>query len=182
MPGMGKAIFSGSARAETIYGTSGPDEVYGRGGNDVLLGYARPADSSSHAYAATLRASGNDLMDGGDGNDYLAGGAGNDTLRGGDGNDTIIGGDGADRLYGGSGSDLFRFGPASIEGSDSLRPDTAGDVIMDFEDRRDQLDFGGLRVTNLHTEFREGNTLVVWDGGEIALQGVHHLHGYNFIL
>lgn len=176
MPGMGRPIFSGTAQADTIYGTAGPDQMYGAAGNDFLFGCPRPVEPSARGWVAALAQSGNDSMNGGDGNDTLYGGAGADTLVGGAGNDLLLGGAGADRMSGGDGRDTFKFssGPGPAE--------TRGDVITDFNDRQDRLDFGGMYVTGLHTEYRAGDTMVVWDTGEITLQGVHYLHGYNFLL
>lgn len=54
--------FTGTDLANTMYGTSAPDYMDAKGGNDSLYGYA-----------------GNDTLDGGTGNDTLYGGADDDT-------------------------------------------------------------------------------------------------------
>ncbi len=56
----------------TLFGTSGNDQINGLTGNDLLGGKE-----------------GNDVIDGGAGNDMIGGGAGNDNIKGGDGNDYI---------------------------------------------------------------------------------------------
>lgn len=186
MPRFGTPFATTSSATPTTggarYGTSGEDTIAGTGGADALFGYGPPVGSSSNAYFAALLADKADAIDGGGGNDSIYGGGGNDTLYGGQGNDLIVGGYGADVMYGGSGADTFRFGPAAPFGPDNLKLDTAGDIIMDFNPREDHLHFGGMKVSGLRTEFRDGNTIVAWDGGEVTLAGAVSLHGYNFIM
>lgn len=66
-------LFYGSARDNTISGSTGNDGIFSYAGNDTLYGL-----------------SGIDTLDGGDGNDYLDGGADSDTLIGGAGNDVYV--------------------------------------------------------------------------------------------
>jgi uncharacterized delta-60 repeat protein len=75
------ATIVGSARGETLRGTSGRDVIVAGGGRD------------------TVRArGGRDLVCGGGGRDVLTGGAGGDRIAGGRGHDRCAGGAGRDRL------------------------------------------------------------------------------------
>ena len=75
-----------------------------------------------------MGASGNDILEGRGGNDTLIGGSGNDVLRGGSGNDILQGKSGADRFV--------------------FETNMGRDVVDDFENNRDTLDF---RATGLNT-------------------------------
>lgn len=81
--------FSGSNKAERIFGKAGDDNISGGGGNDVIAG-----------------GDGNDVIRGGSGDDTIGGGAGNDRLLGGSGDDTITA-SGNDVVDGGEGDDLI---------------------------------------------------------------------------
>jgi Ca2+-binding RTX toxin-like protein len=91
----------GVALADTIDGTSGPDDLVGTDKDDVI------------------HASG--------GKDYISGLAAPDVLYGGAGNDTVVGRDGNDRIYGNTGSDML-FGE---EGNDTINSagDRQSDVV-----------------------------------------------------
>ena len=71
------------ARATTVHGLGGNDQLIGGTGNDVLLG--------------------------GDGDDTLNGNNGDDRLVGGNGDDILLGAGGTDMLLGGNGSDTVSF-------------------------------------------------------------------------
>jgi Ca2+-binding RTX toxin-like protein len=77
--GLGVLLLGGVALADTIDGTSGPDDLVGTDKDDVI------------------HASG--------GADYVSGLAAPDLLYAGAGNDTVVGRDGNDRIYGNAGSD-----------------------------------------------------------------------------
>jgi Ca2+-binding RTX toxin-like protein len=79
--GLGVLLLGGVALADTIDGTSGPDDLVGTDKDDVI------------------HASG--------GADYVSGLAGPDLLYAGAGNDTVVGRDGNDRIYGNAGSDTL---------------------------------------------------------------------------
>jgi Ca2+-binding RTX toxin-like protein len=87
---LGVLLLGGVALADTIDGTSGPDDLLGTDKEDVI------------------HASG--------GKDYLSGLAGPDLLYAGSGNDTVVGREGNDRIYGNTGSDML-FGD---EGNDMI--------------------------------------------------------------
>ena len=88
--GLGVLLLGGVALADTIDGTSGPDDLVGTDSNDVI------------------HASG--------GADYVSGLAAADVLYAGAGNDTVVGRDVNDRIYGNNGSDML-FGE---EGNDTI--------------------------------------------------------------
>jgi hypothetical protein len=105
-------LFTATASAKTINGTSGNDVLRGTSGADKIYGKG-----------------GNDKLYGLGGNDYLSGGAGNDTLVGGPGNDTLTGGAGNDVLTGGPGADKIVCGA----GKDTVNADNADTVAKDCE-------------------------------------------------
>ena len=80
----------GVALADTIDGTSGPDDLVGTEKDDVIHG------SGGKDYISGLAAP-----------DVLYGGAGNDTMVGRDGNDSIYGNTGSDMLFGEEGNDTI---------------------------------------------------------------------------
>jgi Ca2+-binding RTX toxin-like protein len=79
--GLGVLLLGGVALADTIDGTSGPDDLVGTDKDDVI------------------HASG--------GADYVSGLAAPDLLYAGAGDDTVVGRDGNDRIYGNTGSDVL---------------------------------------------------------------------------
>jgi Ca2+-binding RTX toxin-like protein len=79
--GLGVLLLGGVALADTIDGTSGPDDLVGTDQDDVI-----------HAS---------------EGKDYVSGLAGPDVLYAGAGNDTVVGRDDNDRIYGNAGSDTL---------------------------------------------------------------------------
>src|SRR5215213_8258773 len=99
--GLGVLLGGGAALADTIDGTSGPDDLVGTDKDDVI------------------HASG--------GADYVSGLAAPDVLYAGAGNDTVVGRDGNDSIYGNTGSDML-FGE---EGNDTINSagDQTSDVV-----------------------------------------------------
>jgi len=115
--------------------------LYGRGGNDILIGYARETQVSNAEGSGTSFAiseddifyggSGNDRLDGNGGDDYLFGGEGIDSISGGDGNDWLDGGAGTDNLIGGNGDDTYL-----IDSTDSVIENIDGgidEIQADFD-------------------------------------------------
>jgi Ca2+-binding RTX toxin-like protein len=77
-----------SDAGDTITGTSGPNRIDGRGGDDIV--------------------------DAGDGSDTISGSVGNDTITAGPGDDTVDGQGGNDEMHGGPGNDTLAFsGPGT---------------------------------------------------------------------
>jgi len=103
---------------------------------------------------------GNDILNGGDDSDFLFGEEGNDRLFGDAGNDILTGGLGRDRLTGGEGYDIFVFGENS-----------GTDIINDFEDGRDILEFRDLvdDFTDLTISQNGANTVISSANGTITL-------------
>lgn len=85
--------FTGTSKADTLYGGSGNSVLLGGAGNDNLTTY-----------------DGDDLIEGGDGNDTIRGGWGN----GPGGNDTLHGGNGDDTIY--TRANYNQFGNSTITG------------------------------------------------------------------
>jgi Ca2+-binding RTX toxin-like protein len=79
--GLGVLLLGGVALADTINGTSGPDDLIGTDKDDVIHGSG--------------------------GKDYISGLAAGDLIYAGAGNDTVVGRDGNDRIYGNAGYDLL---------------------------------------------------------------------------
>jgi hypothetical protein len=100
----------GSARADTLRGTSGRNVICGRGGGDTIHGnggsdLVRGEGGNDKLYGDAAI----DRLDGGLGADTLTGGGGRDESRGGGGNDTFYAKDGVrDSLVGGPGTDRSR--------------------------------------------------------------------------
>jgi Ca2+-binding RTX toxin-like protein len=99
------------------------------------------------------------------GNDVIHGRGGNDKLYGGDGNDYFDTGGGNDTVWGGDGADTFHFDE-----------DEDGDVIKDFQNNIDELEFHNLpginttqevlnfatqQGTDVYFDFGDGITLLV---------------------
>jgi Ca2+-binding RTX toxin-like protein len=99
--GLGVLLGGGVALADTIDGTSGPDDLVGTDKDDVIHGSG--------------------------GADYISGLAAPDLLYAGAGNDTVVGREGNDRIYGNTGSDKL-FGNQSNDTIDSAG-DQARDVV-----------------------------------------------------
>jgi Ca2+-binding RTX toxin-like protein len=88
--GLGVLLLGGVALADTIDGTSGPEDLVGTDKADVIHA------SGGADYVSGLAAS-----------DLLYAGAGNDTVVGREGNDRIYGNIGSDILYGNHGNDTL---------------------------------------------------------------------------
>lgn len=173
------AAFGGSAVIEggngtdyvlTSYGDNtvstgaGNDEVYVRfGANTIDLGdginrvwSADLAETSARHYYADST----DYVTGGNQTDYIYTGRGNDTLIGNNGSDWLAGGRDHDTLTGGADADRFVF--ANELGS--------FDVITDFEDGLDRLDFTTCGFVNDFSDLatiQVGQNLAIsWNGGQ----------------
>jgi Ca2+-binding RTX toxin-like protein len=102
------ATLVGSAGADRLRGTNGPDVVVAGAGRDLVQGRG-----------------GNDRICGGRGGDRILGGRGVDRLRGEDGRDRIRGGRASDRLMGGAGRDRL----VGDRGNDRLRGGAGADFL-----------------------------------------------------
>ncbi len=168
----GNDLLRGRAGDDTLYGGDGNDILRGQGGGDELVGGAgfdradykgssaavradlgNPGSNSgaaagdtyasiewlfgsSHGDALVGDGNANQIW-GGKGHDRIYGMKGDDILRGGPGHDKIHGQTGNDTLYGNGGDDDFVF-------------NTGGgwDVVKDFQNNRDELDFTGFNFSS----------------------------------
>ncbi|WP_134496388.1 CAP domain-containing protein [Microvirga pakistanensis] len=137
-------LITGTASANTLYGSSGIDLIKGGAGADKLYGRA--------------------------GNDTLRGETGNDTLYGEDGKDTLDGGAGNDILSGGAGADVFRF--AGQWGSDRISAFQDGSDRIDL--RGHSLSFSALSITqgNADSDGRADDVFIKANGQTITLLNV----------
>ena len=162
--------FTGTDKKNKLTGTAGDDDMYGFGRSDRMFGKGGQDDMSGGAGNDKIRGNGGaDTIDGDRGNDKIWGGHGNDNLNGSSGNDVLNGQAGRDRLSGGRGEDIL----AGEAGKDVLiggrDADTfiyakkdGKDVVVDFEDGTDTLQFmglGGLRKV-LKTAVEIGDDVV----------------------
>lgn len=90
VPGSVAAVPQCDGQDATILGTAEADELTGTPGPDVVV-----------------LGSGDDRFVGGDGDDVVCGDGGADTIYPGAGNDSVFGGDGEDTVYAGTGDDEF---------------------------------------------------------------------------
>ncbi len=153
--GDGNDTLTGTLGKDKIKGGTGDDTLYDPNGENILRGgsgddYIEVGDGSDgsllHGGSGddtlvsgrgddTLKgASGHDILNGGRGNDILLGDGGRDILDGGKDDDIINGGRGSDMLTGGAGADVFVFNAV----------ENGRDVITDFEDGIDMIEFSGL--------------------------------------
>ncbi|OSP54553.1 M10 family metallopeptidase [Pseudoruegeria sp. SK021] len=135
--GTDKAIINAAAGvALKVGGWVGVERVVGYLGDDRI-------DATGMTQNIVLVGGlGRDRLTGGNGNDRIFSGESNDTLLGGGGADALIGGAGHDRIDGGAGNDFYLGG----SGADTFAwSDGFGrDVVKDFVDGTDKLDFSGL--------------------------------------
>ena len=145
------AKIRGTAKKNTLSGTSGGDQIFGLDGNDRLAG-----------------GGGNDYIDGGDGNDILDGGTGNDILMGGNGNDRLTGGAGSDKIFGGAGTDTAVFS-GSVGGYNVTATDSG--FIVSGRDGRDFVSSDVELLSFGNAVFSTANT------GYSLTTGIDHLTG-----
>ena len=107
--------------ADKVVGSTVPNRLYGRDGNDTLKGGGS-----------------NDRLYGGNDRDSLFGEAGNDSLNGDAGDDTIDGGTGTDTIYGGAGNDTINV----RDGQKDTVYCGAGDYDIVTHDTIDEIDIG----------------------------------------
>lgn len=166
---------NGKGGNDTIYGGDGDDKLKGAAGQDELIGGAGKDQLNGGADNDVLTGGagndvlrggeGNDTIDGGNNNDRISGGSGDDGILGGHGNDKMWGGDGADTIDGGNGNDRMNGGADNDvliggAGRDNMTGGTGADtfvfaagmgkdVIQDFEDGVDTLDFSAYGFTDI---------------------------------
>lgn len=134
--GYGNDTLWGGADNDTIAGSFGNDRVFGDEGDDSLGGGV--------GRDTLWGGDGRDQLGGGDDSDLLYGGGGDDFLAGGNGDDTLWGEAGADRLNGGTGNDLLQGGAGADTFIFSSHSPREADVVADFENGLDRLQFTGV--------------------------------------
>ena len=106
---------------ESLVGTSNPEKIYGKRGDDTRR----------RRHRLPLRRAGDDVLSGGDGDDRLVGGSGDDTIDGGAGQDRIYGGGGNDTITAGDGeSDVVNCGG----GYDTVLSHDPSDILIKCEE------------------------------------------------
>lgn len=163
--GFDKAVINAASGLSINIGSwVGVERINGWTGADTI-------DATGMATGITMSAgAGDDNLIGGDGSDNFYAGLGNDTVFGGLGNDALIGNAGADDLNGGAGNDFLLGGTEA----DIFRfTDGFGnDVIADFEDGIDVLDFSGDSRVTVEADL---NMIDVAGGVSITVAGVDTL-------
>lgn len=181
--GAGKDRMLGGAGADALNGGSGFDvAIYKDAKAGVRVDLVSPSlntgDAAGDSFTSVEGLKGSNYSDdlrgandsnrlfGLKGNDVLLGRGGDDWLVGGAGNDTLTGQGGTDRLIGNQGADVFVF-----------EPGMGKDVVKDFEDDLDTLDFSAFglktvsdlsalaqqRGANLFLDFGDGDVAVIRD-------------------
>jgi Ca2+-binding RTX toxin-like protein len=147
---------TGSKLGDTIYGSSGVNDLRGGGGNDLIFGLA----GNDRVWGD----SGNDTIGGGDGNDAVDGGTGNDDIEGALGNDTLTGGDGEDTLHGAGQNDVLKGGGHNDQlfgqsGDDRLEGGSGAD-LLDGGEGTDTAVYTGAGAVNI--DLAAGTATSAW--------------------
>jgi Ca2+-binding RTX toxin-like protein len=130
-----------TARADVLFGTSGPDTIGGTDDDDIIIGKE-----------------GNDDISGEGGDDYIEGNEGNDEINDGPGSDNIFGDDGRDKIeLEGLGED------GGFDGADEAHGEKGKDNIRSTGDSGFRVIFGGddddtISATGGHTGRIYGGT------------------------
>ncbi|MEM9971368.1 MAG: calcium-binding protein [Pseudomonadota bacterium] len=141
---LGENTIEGGAGADTLDGGLGIDTVSYANSNtrvvvDLFNGNALLGHADGDVISGFENLTGSRLPDyllGSNGANVIEGGRGRDRLESRGGDDTLIGGEQDDNLKGGAGADTFVF-----------RPGDAYDIIADWEDGLDLLDFSAFPLT-----------------------------------
>jgi Ca2+-binding RTX toxin-like protein len=113
-------------------------------GKDKLKGFENAGGGSGNDFINGSKAA--NYLYGNAGDDRITGGGGDDHLYGEANNDSLIGGLGHDELSGGAGADTFIF----TSFKDSTVAAKGRDVITDFQDGIDHINFLQLPLTDVH--------------------------------
>lgn len=117
----------------------------------------------------------NNTIYGGNGNDTISGAGDADTLYGEAGNDTLSGGAGNDRLEGGAGNDTLNGGAGGRDWFAFSAGGWGNDIIQDFEDGVDLIDFRGSGITFAQLSITQSGSGVLVshaDGSTILLNNL----------
>ncbi len=111
---------------QTIFGTSGNNNLNGGSKNDLIIGFeGNDRINGGGGDDCLIGNEGVDRIKGGSGKDVLFGGTGDDDLDGGSERDQIFGNDGNDEIDGGSGNDDI-FGGAN---NDEIKAGSGNDLV-----------------------------------------------------
>ena len=203
-------VLYGQAGDDRLDGGAGNNKLVGGSGNDVFVAGvgnddidggsgSDTIDLAAATGGATVDLSKNAVSAGGLGNltiksvenvvgtdfaDTIFGSKYANTIDGGDGNDWIRGKEGADILTGGNGDDTFYWERKDVADGDGAN--LGVDVIKDFDESQDTLDFTGLikatkfddisEVVSLE-ENQSGTLVSVYSGADAGVQQVVLLEG-----
>ena len=187
--GQGDDALDGGDQDDSLRGVAGNDDVLGGEGNDALMGgdgddVLNGGNSNDELFGMKgedelIGGSGSDDLHGGMGSDILTGGGGKDDLFGNQGDDVLNGGGAADTLTGGRGNDTLTGGDGPDRFIFSLQ--NGNDIITDFEDGSDLLDFSAFNIAS-GADLKTGGTdtaagylidLSTFGGsGSVLIQGI----------
>lgn len=171
--GEGNDVLFGSAGDDIVSGGEGSDLIYGGTNDDILLG-----DEGDDIIFGDI---GNDYISGGTGSDIVIAGAGDDEIYGGSGTDVIDGGSGDDRLNGGLGDDRLNGGSGADVFIFDAVADFGNDIILDFVQGTDMLEFSGVTYDELIFVTSEGNSRIEWNNGSVEINNVNTLTVDDFV-
>lgn len=199
----GDNVIWGDAGNDLLHGRSGSDSIYGGAGDDVLAGGAgadildggaglrdrvQYTESASGLRVDLMNAAVNSGIAAGDTfafiedlsgsshGDTLAGDSAANVIWGDGGNDLIDGRRGNDTLLGGDGADTLYFGVS-----------WGDDVILDYENGYDRLDFRNLAGQGLHgvdglgIAAEAGGTMITFAGQSLFLQDIFGVDTSNWV-
>lgn len=181
--GTGNDVLIGGIGSDTLRGGEGSDTAsYETALSGVRADFLYPTKNTGEAagdlYNAIENITGSafndslngnhssNVLSGGDGDDSLNGLGGSDTLIGGAGNDFLTGQGGNDKLEGGLGNDTLNGGAGGRDWFIFAQHNLGNDVIQDFEDTVDLIDFRGSGVSFGDLSFQQsGSNVLISEAG-----------------
>lgn len=159
------ATKKGTAKNDTIAGSTTDNPIFGYNGNDIIT-TAITTGTGLTAY-------------GGGGNDSITSGATKDKLFGGDGADTLSSGGEADKVYGGNANDVITLG----DGADYASGDAGNDTITGGSGKQSMLGGAGNNSLNSGTDATATNKHYLYGGAgndtvvSTSSSGMNYLYG-----
>ncbi|WP_188062695.1 hypothetical protein [Sphingobium sp. KCTC 72723] len=188
----GNDILDGGAGNDVLIGGIGGDTLRGGAGTDTasyetalsglradfLYPNKNSGDAAGDSYNSIENITGSafndslsgnhssNVLSGGDGDDSLNGLGDSDTLIGGAGNDFLTGQGGNDKLEGGLGNDTLNGGAGGRDWFIYAQHNLGNDVIQDFEDNVDLIDFRGSGISFADLSFlQSGSNVLIGEAG-----------------